>query len=214
MPRVNPILAKTAAPEADVNAIRAAALARTRTARRDILDLRRKEAAAAVLARLTRDNEVFALTLGQFSLIDLFAALLDVTGPARVSLSTWTAAHVDLSRVLDFLADGRVLSTRWLLDLSFTRRQPQIAARIRERFGQDAVRVTKNHAKFFTLTTEGADPWRIVCRTSMNLNHNARLEDLTIAHDPALWRFLETAFDDLWQRRGPRGTRGGADQAP
>jgi hypothetical protein len=43
----------------------------------------------------------------------------------------------------------------------------------------------------------------------MNLNHNPRLEDFTVAHDPELAAFLLQALDDLWksQRRSLQDER-------
>jgi hypothetical protein len=94
-----------------------------------------------------------------------------------------------------------VTRARWLVDLTFVRRCPQLAARIREAFGEESIRITKNHAKFAVIHN---DRWQIVCRTSMNLNHNPRLEDFTVAHDPELAGFLLNAMNDLWttQKRG------------
>ncbi len=130
----------------------------------------------------------------------MIEAVLDRTGPAALSISTWTAANTDVSTALSLVASGRVTAARWLVDLTFVRRCPQLAARIRDAFGADAVRVTKNHAKFSVLQNQ---TWQVVIRTSMNLNHNPRLEDFTVAHDPELAAFLQATLDDLWrtQRR-------------
>lgn len=193
---MNPILNPPDNPEAAVHALTTAHRAKVRAAHREILDLRRKQTAAEAVALLTADNELFGLTKAQFSLIDLLDALLDRIGPARLSISTWTAAHADLSRVLQFIDAGRITGARWLVDLTFTRRSPQLAARIRAAFGPESIRVTRNHAKFCLLTN---DAWRIVVRTSMNLNFNPRLEDFTVAHDPELATFLDTVLDELWR---------------
>lgn len=200
--RPNPLLAEKRDAVADADQIRRAHLVLVRDRYRDIRDLRRKQTATEAVAGLDLDGrEIFGLTKGQFSLIDLIEAVLDRTGPAALSISTWTAANTDVSTALALVASGRVTAARWLVDLTFVRRCPQLAARIREAFGADAVRVTKNHAKFSILQNP---TWRVVIRTSMNLNHNPRLEDFTVAHDPELADFLEAALNDLWrtQRRG------------
>jgi hypothetical protein len=199
--RPNPLLFDRNEPVADPDAIRRGHCVLVRERYRDIRDLRRKETAAEAVAGLDLDGrEIFGLTKGQFSLIDMIEAVLQRTGPARLSISTWTAAGTDVSTTLDLIASGRVTAARWLVDLTFTRRCPQLAARIRQAFGPEAIRVSKNHAKF-TLIENGT--WRVVIRTSMNLNHNPRLEDFTVAHDPDLADFLAAALDDLWktQRR-------------
>jgi hypothetical protein len=195
--RQNPLLKTKHDPVADADAIRRAHLVLVRDRYRDIRDLRRKQTATEAVAGLDLDGrEIFGLTKGQFSLIDLIEAVLDRTGPAALSISTWTAANTDVSTALSLVAAGRVTAARWLVDLTFVRRCPQLAARIREAFGADAVRVTKNHAKFSVLQNP---TWQVVIRTSMNLNHNPRLEDFTVAHDPELAAFLQATLDDLWQ---------------
>lgn len=195
--RQNPLFADAAEPVADPDVIRRGHCVLVRERYRNIRDLRRKESAAEAVAGLDLDGrEIFGLTKGQFSMIDLLDAVLTRTGPAAVAISTWTAANTDVSATLDMIASGRITRARWLVDLTFVRRCPQLAGRIREAFGADAIRVTRNHAKFAVLTN---DRWRVVIRTSMNLNHNPRLEDFTVAHDPTLADFLLAALDDVWK---------------
>lgn len=205
--RPNPLLKPERDAAVDHDAIRRAHVVLVRDRYRDIRDLRRKETAEQAVAGLDLDGrEIFGLTKGQFSLIDIIEAVLARTGPASLDISTWTAANTDISTALAMIASGTVTQARWLVDLTFVRRCPQLAARIREAFGDDAIRVTRNHAKFALITNQ---TWQIVCRTSMNLNHNPRLEDFTVAHDPELATFLRDALDDLWrsQRRSLQDER-------
>ena len=200
--RPNPILETRPDPAANIDAIQKTTH-RTELAmkRRSIRDLRRKQTAAEAIDGLDKTTEIFGLTKGQFSLIDLLEAALEITGPAEMSVSTWTAANTDVTRVLEFIDAGRITGARWLVDLTFTRRTPQLAARIRQAFGPDAIRVTHNHAKFSLLTN---DTWSIVIRTSMNLNFNPRLENFTIAHDPDLSAFLHGMFADVWKTQSKK----------
>lgn len=165
-------------------------------ARRTIRDQRRHVTAAEAVAQLDQVHELYGVTLGQFSLVELIAACLDRTGPARLFVSAWTAAHADCVALLRLLQAGQVQDVRLLVDPSLVRRAPAILAAIRELFGHDAVRVTRNHAKWVLI----ANPtWRLVIRTSMNLNRNPRLEDYTIAHDPALADFLDGLAAAFWR---------------
>ena len=166
--------------------------------KRELRHLRNKETAAKSIDGLTKDVEIFGFTKGQFSLIDLIAAVLDITGPAELTVSTWTAANYDISKVLEFLDQGKVTGSRWLVDLTFQRRAPELANRIRKTFGIDAIRVAQTHAKFSLIQNHD---WRIVIRTSMNLNTNPRFEDFTIAHDPELADFLQDIVAKIWQRQ-------------
>lgn len=194
----NPLLASAPEPVADPAAIRQSVMKRP-IPKREIMDLRRIECATQAVAGLERDGmELFGLTKGQFSLTDMIEAILAKTGPADLSISTWTAANGDVSRMLELLGTGSIRSCRWLVDLTFMRRCPQLTAEIRAKFGANAIRVTKTHAKFCTIVN---DEWQIALRSSMNLNQNPRLESFQVGHDPELCQFLSQVLDDVWQRQ-------------
>jgi hypothetical protein len=197
--RPNPLFRKDHDPVVDPEAIRRAHITLVRERRREIRDCRRKKTAADVVEALHLDGrETYGLTRGQFSFVDMIEAILARTGPAAVELSTWTAAGTNITTAMHLIAAGRITRARWLVDHTFVRRCPQLAARIREAFGEEAIRVTKTHAKFAIVHN---DTWKVVCRTSMNLNENPRLEDFTLAHDPELAGFLIGAMDDLWAKQ-------------
>ncbi len=169
-----------------------------RSAVRELRELRRQQSAADAIRGLTAENEIYGFTKGQFSMLDLLKACLEFTGAARLSLSTWTAARHEIQQLEKLQADGRILGTRWLVDFTFARRDPQAAHAIRQTFGLDAIRVAQNHAKFALFAN---DRWQLVVRTSMNLNMNPRFEDFTIAHDPQLAGFLTRILDEIWSRQ-------------
>jgi hypothetical protein len=196
--RFNPLLATAPDPVVDPAVISQSVIKRP-IPKREILDLRRVQCATEAVATLERDGmELFGLTKGQFSLTDMIEAILAKTGPADLSISTWTAANGDVSRMLELLSSGAIRSCRWLVDLTFMRRCPQLTSEIRAKFGANAIRVTKTHAKFCTITN---DEWQIALRSSMNLNQNPRLESFQVGHDPELCRFLSGVMDEIWQRQ-------------
>jgi len=200
----NPLLASESTPVVDPAVIGASVVKRP-IPNREIMDLRRAQSAAAAVESLERDGmELFGLTKGQFSLTDMIEAILEKTGPADLSISTWTAANGDVSRMLALLKSGQIRSCRWLVDMTFVRRCPQLMAEIRAKFGADAIRVTKTHAKFCTIVNED---WQIALRSSMNLNQNPRLESFQVGHDPELCQFLSQVLDDVWKKQA----RGVAD---
>jgi hypothetical protein len=59
--------------------------------------------ASQAIGIIEKESDTFILTYGQFSLIDALVAILDQTGPAHVSVSTWTAAHADLSQSAELM---------------------------------------------------------------------------------------------------------------
>jgi hypothetical protein len=105
--------------------------------------------------------EIYGLSKGQFSLIDLVEHVLGFTGPAEVVVSTWTAAGSDIDFAFRLLKNGAIQSLRFLVDISFPSRQPAYCAALRETFGDDCIRVTKNHAKFVLLRNA---QWNVTIR--------------------------------------------------
>ncbi len=196
----NPLLTESSVRTVRVEEIQApVVLGRSkRSAIRELRELRRKQSATEAIAGLTKSNEIYGFTKGQFSMLDLLTACLEFTGPAGVSISTWTAARHEIQSLDRLKREGRILSTRWLVDFTFARRDPQAAHAIRQTFGIDAIRVAQNHSKFALFAN---DEWRLVLRTSMNLNMNPRFEDFTLAHDPELAGFLGLILDEIWSKQ-------------
>lgn len=196
----NPLLANCGPPVVDASVIRTPVVQRP-IARKSVAMLRKENAAEAV-ASLERDGrELFGLTRGQFSLSDMLEAILVKTGPAAMGISTWTAAHSNVERMMALLEGGQITSCRWLVDQTFVRRCPALAQQIRTLFGDDAIRVTKTHAKFATVVNK---EWKVALRSSMNLNQNPRLESFQVGHDPELCNFLSAAMNDIWRRQDRR----------
>ena len=139
----------------------------TRKTRRDFVDARRVASAAEAISALTRDNELFGFTKGQFSLLDILKAMFAKTGPAHMTLSTWTAARAEIAEIAAMRDAGTILDARWLVDISMMRTDKGILRTISTLFGRDSIRVTKNHSKFAILRAEG---WDLVLWSSMNLN--------------------------------------------
>ena len=163
--------------------------------RREVRRILGEVVAVDAIGALTPGCEIYGLTKGQFSLVDIIVACLAQTGPADTVLSTWTAAGSDIDFAMKLLADGRVRSMHFIVDYSFQSRQPAYCAALRERFGDDSIRVTKNHCKFVLILN---DVWNLAIRTSMNLNENRRLENFEISDDPALAGYLRDFTDTLF----------------
>jgi hypothetical protein len=160
--------------------------------KREIRDLRRKENASAAIEGFNREIEIYGFTKGQFSIIDIIEAVLDVIGPAELTVSTWTAATTDVTTVVQFVDQKLCTSSRWLVDYTFQQRTPELAKRIRDVFGPNSIRVGKNHAKFFMLRNAS---WDVICLTSMNLNFNPRFENFMLRNDPDMCNFHQTIFE-------------------
>jgi hypothetical protein len=168
---------------------------RGRRGRRVVRRVLSKLTAAEAIGELSHGCEIFGLTKGQFSLVDVVEHCLATTGPAAVTMSTWTAGGADLEFAYALVGDGRIESLRFVVDFSFPRRQPAYCAALRERFGDDAVRLTKVHAKFVVIRNTA---WAIVIRSSMNLNENRRLEWFEVSDDAGMASYLLEVCDSLF----------------
>lgn len=198
-PRVTPRARKTGAGDAasrpaGTRSHRRATLAKRREERRALAQTR----AAVAVGPIKRGLEVFVLTGGQFSLTDVLLHVLETTGRARVDLATWTAGAADIGFVSALVRESRIERLRFLVDFSFPSRQPAYCAALRKAFGDDAIRVTKNHAKFIVVRNRR---WNVVVRTSQNMNENRRLETLEVSDDAGLAAFLESFVDEVFARQ-------------
>jgi len=173
--------------------------------RRRVIRAVKTAGASTAIGTMHPGCEIYCLTFGQFSLIDALCAILEQTGPADVTLSTWTAADADLRRAERLLRSAEILSMRYIVDRSFATRMPHYCSAMRQLFGDDCIRTTRSHAKWAVVRNE---QWNLTIRTSMNMNHNPRLENIEISDDPALCEFMTTVADDLFAEQEPGAFNG------
>ena len=139
---------------------------------------------------------VVGVTKGQFSMLDMLSAVLAQTGPADVAVSTWTQGKAGMEGVAGLIRSGNVKSFRLLVDRSFVTRHPGYVKRIHDIAGPTSVRQTKTHAKFALIS--GGD-YRITIRTSMNFNHNPRLEQFDLDDDPVIYGFFAGVVEEIFR---------------
>jgi hypothetical protein len=152
--------------------------------------------AATTLGALEPGCELFAVTNGQFSMIDVLEHVLDHAGDAEIDLATWTAADGDLRRAHAFLLSGRVRRIRMLVDPSFKSRKPEFCETLVALFGQDAIRTVPLHGKFALVRGDR----QFAIRSSMNLTPNRRIETVEISEDAALVSFMRGLVDEIFAR--------------
>jgi hypothetical protein len=90
--------------------------------KRELRDQRRTATAVEAIAGLTPDVEIYGFTKGQFSLLHLIQAVFMTTGPAHLTLSTWTAAAHEIESLSAMRARGDITGLRLLIDFSMARR--------------------------------------------------------------------------------------------
>lgn len=152
----------------------------------------RGESAARCIGAIEPGCEVFGLTKGDFSMIDILRHVAREIGPCRVDVGTWTAAAVEIREAFDMLSDGNIQSARFLVDRSFPQRQPKYFASLRERFGEQCIRMARFHAKFLLLEN---DRFSVAVRTSMNLNLNERIEFYELSEGSPISGYLRQVVD-------------------
>jgi hypothetical protein len=134
--------------------------------------------AAECIGRIEPGTALFAITRGQFSMIDAALACLDQVGPAAVSLWTWTVAEYEIECLERLRTDGRILAGRMIIDHGARNKNAGLIRQWKAAFGPGSVRYVLNHAKIVTIQN---DRFKLLLRGSMNLNYNPRFEqfDLT-----------------------------------
>lgn len=153
--------------------------------------------AAQLIGRLVCGDDICGVTNGQFSLVDIIDHVLGQTGPAAITIATWTMGIYDAEQAYNFVRDRRILSIRFILDPSMFSRRPELAAVLVRGFGAEAFRAVDSHAKFATV--RGAD-LAVAIRSSMNLNRNTRIESFDLTCCREMVAFFEGLVDRVWSR--------------
>jgi hypothetical protein len=153
---------------------------------------------SAAVGSIVPGCEIFGLSKGNWSLIDLIEHCLLATGPADVILSTWTVGGTDLTFANRLLVNGSIRSFRLVVDYSFQTRCPAYCAAARQAFGDKAIRLTKNHSKFVTIRNER---FNLVIRSSMNLSENKRVEWFEVSDSAVMAEFLVDAVSCLFEEQ-------------
>lgn len=152
----------------------------------------RGESAKRCIGRITHGCDIFGLTKGDFSMIDILRHVAAEIGPCRIDIGTWTAAAAEIKQAEAMLTDRNVTDMRWLVDRSFPARQKKYYASLLAKFGQDSVRLARFHAKFILLENDG---FSVAVRTSMNLNENKRIEFFEISEGSPISDYLRHVVD-------------------
>lgn len=153
------------------------------------------DTAAQIIGLISPGEDVCGITNGQFSLVDIVEHLLTQTGPADVTIATWTMGVYDAEQAYGFVRNKLIRSIRFVLDPSMFTRRPELAAVLVQGFGADAFRAVNSHAKFATLRGDGL---AVTVRSSMNLNKNDRLESFDITACLEMTAFFEALVSRIW----------------
>jgi hypothetical protein len=109
-------------------------------------------------------------------------------------LSTWVVGGQDQENLKFLEESGNIQSVRILTDRSYKQLKPSRCARLRELFGDDALLITRIHAKFALIAN---DDWKISIRSSMNLNRNPRWEQFDIDDSAEIHEFFAGLVNEI-----------------
>lgn len=151
--------------------------------------------AASAIGKVEAGMSLFAVTRGQWSMIDAVLHVLDQVGPAKLSLWTWTVAEYEVQVLTRLRQDRRVTGGRLVIDAGARAKNAGIIAEWKSSFGAGSVRYVTNHAKIARIET--ASGLKFLLRGSMNLNFNPRFEQFDITEGGMDFDLVEEIEDDL-----------------
>ena len=151
--------------------------------------------AAETIGPCEAGMSLFAVTRGQWSMIDAVLHCVDCVGKAKVSLWTWTVAEYEVQVLTRLRVDGRITSGRLVIDHGARNKNAAIIADWKQTFGGDSVRYVINHAKIATVESESG--LRFLLRGSMNLNFNPRFEQFDITEGGPEFDLMREIEDEL-----------------
>jgi hypothetical protein len=150
--------------------------------------------AAETIGPITSEMSLFAITRGQFSMLDVILYCLREIGPSNISVWTWTIADYEVEAMVGLMHRAEITTGRLVIDYSADRRNQKIINQWRDRFGDSNVRTCRNHAKIARVWN---NDFRLLIRGSMNLNFNPRFEQLDITEGGADFDMVERVENEL-----------------
>lgn len=160
--------------------------------------------ATETIGAIERGMHLFAITRGQFSMIDAILHTLDQVGRAKVTCWTWAIAAYEVESLERLMIDGRLTGAELIIDFSAKERNAAIIANWKKRFGNSSVRYVVNHAKIATVESEAGH--KVLLRGSMNLNFNPRFEQLDVTEGGADFDLIKEIEAELPTDEDPEQT--------
>lgn len=153
------------------------------------------KSAADAIGAIEPGSSLFAITRGQWSMIDAVLHVLEQVGPARVSLWTWTVAEYEVEVLTRLRIDKRISAGRLVIDAGARVKNSGLIREWQSTFGLGSVRYVLNHAKLATVESESG--LRVLLRGSMNLNFNPRFEQFDLTEGGDDFALIRRVEDEL-----------------
>lgn len=135
--------------------------------------------ASECIGAITPGMSLFAITRGQFSMIDAILHILDEVGSgAAVSIWPRTVSIIKADLVTRLRTDPRIAGGRLIINSGDEYKNAALLTDWRGSFGGESIRHCRTHAKIATIESAGL---KFLLRGSLNLGSGNRFEqfDLT-----------------------------------
>lgn len=126
---------------------------------------------------------------GSFSLHELMFYLLQQTGPAHISMCTWSISQDAIEKIIRKYQKKEILSIRFLLDPRVKVCKAKPLQMLSANFPYKIIRV---HAKVVTIENSA---WKISIVSSQNATTNPKLERGVIFTSDEIFNFDKTVFE-------------------
>lgn len=137
------------------------------------------KSAGDAIGEIKKDCHIFAITRGQWSMVDAILHCLSQVGRSKISIWTWTVADYEVQVINRLLLDDEVTAGTLIIDGGARIKNRDIIKKWRKHFGSESVRYVLNHAKMATIESESG--LKLLLRGSMNLNFNPRFENFDLS---------------------------------
>jgi hypothetical protein len=151
--------------------------------------------AALTIGECRAGMALFAITRGQWSMIDAILHVLDQVGRAKLTLWTWTVADYEVQVLRRLRLDSRITDGVLIIDAGARVKNAEIIKDWKTTFGPTSVRYVLNHAKLATVESESG--LKFLLRGSMNLNFNPRFEQFDITEGGADFDLIKQTESEL-----------------
>lgn len=150
---------------------------------------------------LKADNNVFGLTMGAISLIQIVELICkEFGGKFDLGTCVWSANQVDIYRLGFLRKEGFINDIKFLIDPSTYSRKYDAVRSMYDVFGIENIRTIPTHAKFVTLKNE-KHSFSII--SSMNFTHNPRIEQYQIINCTDTLEYLNQMITESFEKYAP-----------
>lgn len=137
----------------------------------------------------------------QLQLGDVLSEILKNTGPANLTVSTFSTGEEFLRNLIRMKNKGLVTSAVLYCDMKAAEKTARINTMLRNTF--DKVRLCKNHSKVLLILT---NTQKISVITSQNQTRGNRMESYVVLQDPAIYDYLfseisKMNYAEIWTEK-------------